>query len=358
MVRDHTPGIKSMELRVPDRRGSNSSIVREAEMPVRTVLLRSVSEVTAEQWDGLLPPGAPPFLRWGWIHALEASESATAERGWEPSHLAVRRGDRLVAVAPTWVKSHSMGEYIYDFGWANAARQMGVQYYPKLVVGVPLGPIGASKLLVGEGPDAPELRELLVAGLIELARERECSSIHALFLSDDEARLFERAGFFRRLTLQFHWRNPGYRTYEDFLSRFTAKRRHQLRRERAAASEQGVSIETVRGDSLTRAHADRAFRFYEATNERNPWGHVQLTRDFFRGVFAAFPGSVEVVEASRKGKVIAGAFNVAHGDRLFGASTTRSTRASGWTGASSSRARAASTRSREASSLRPSTART
>jgi uncharacterized protein len=122
----------------------------------------------------------------------------------------------------------------------------------------------------------------------------------------------------RRLTLQFHWTNPGYAHYDDFLSRFTSKRRHQLRRERAAAEAQGITIETVRGSALGPEHAERAWRFYESTNLKNPWGHVQLTPNFFRRVLEVFPEEIELVEARRGREVIAGAFNVASGERLFG----------------------------------------
>ncbi|HZA15106.1 MAG TPA: GNAT family N-acetyltransferase [Myxococcaceae bacterium] len=281
-------------------------------------VLSSISDVAPEEWDAVAGARAVPFIRWGWLHALEASNSAVAARGWEAAHLTCWRAERLVAAAPCWVKSHSMGEYIYDFGWADAARQIGVRYYPKLVIGVPLGPIASPKLLVREGEDADAARAALVSAARELAAERRCSSIHGLFLDEGEAAAMAAAGFTRRLTLQFHWSNPGYGSYEDFLSRFTSKRRHQLRRERAAATEQGVTIATIRGDALRAEHAERAWRFYEATNMKNPWGRVQLTRDFFTRAFKAFPQNVEVVEARRGDQVIAGAFNVASGDRLFG----------------------------------------
>jgi predicted N-acyltransferase len=281
-------------------------------------VLSSISEIAPEQWDAVAGARAVPFVRWGWLHALEASKSAVPARGWEAAHLTLWCGDGLVAAAPCWIKSHSMGEYIYDFGWAHAARQLGVAYYPKLVIGIPLGPIASPKLLVRGGEDPDPVRAALVVAAKELATERGCSSIHGLFLDEAEALVLAAAGFARRLTLQFHWRNAGYASYDDFLSRFSSKRRHQLRRERAAAEEQGMTIHTVRGEALGPEHAERAWRFYETTNLRSPWGHVQLTRDFFRRVLKAFPREIELVEARRGDEVIAGAFNVASGERLFG----------------------------------------
>jgi predicted N-acyltransferase len=211
-----------------------------------------------------------------------------------------------------------MGEYVYDFSWAQAAQTLGLDYYPKLLLGVPLSPMTAPRLLVSEGPSrSAKQRELLVAAR-QLARETGCSGVHLHYPPLDELGLAEELGLARRLTVQFHWRNPGYRNYDDFLARFSSKRRHQLRRERAAAVEQGVSIQTRRGDELTPTHAELAFRFYEATCRKNGWGGLQLNSNFFRRVFQVMPNGVEVVEAVRDGKVIAGAFNVLNGDTLYG----------------------------------------
>ncbi|MBX5481640.1 MAG: N-acetyltransferase [Myxococcaceae bacterium] len=278
-----------------------------------------MSDVDAEAWDGLGGAKSIPFIQWSWIHALEASGSASEETGWAPAHLTLWRGRKLVAAAPAYRKFHSMGEYIYDFGWANAAQELGIMYYPKLLVGVPLSPATAPRFLTAEGEDRAALVDALVRAAIEYAREEGCSGVHILYPPEEDARaIAERHDFAHRLTEQYHWRNAGYRTWDDFLARFTSKRRHQLKRERAAAAGQGISLRTVRGAELGPEHAERAWRFYEATNLRHPWGHLQLRRDFFHRVFRALPDQVELVEAVRGGKVIAGAFNLAHGDRLYG----------------------------------------
>lgn len=292
---------------------------------LRFRVLASIEEIDPEVWDGLQAAGGSdvPFLRWGWIHALESSGSASVRTGWEAAHLTLWRGERPVAVAPAWRKFHSMGEYVYDFSWANAAEQMGVPYYPKLLVGVPLAPVTAPRIRIAPGEDVAAMRSALLEAATGFARETGCSSIHVIFPPAEEARAIEGLGFARRTGMQYHWKNHGYRTYEDYLARFGAKRRHQLRRERAAAAAQGITIRTLRGadGALDRHHADLAYRFYSSTVEKNGWGHVQLNRAFFRGVFEAAGGSIEMVLAERgghEGDVIAGAFNVATPERLYG----------------------------------------
>jgi predicted N-acyltransferase len=281
-------------------------------------VLATIAEVDGGAWDRLVPEPKPPFVRHAWLLAMEESGSASRRSGWQPRHLTLWRGGSLVAAVPAYAKFHSMGEYIYDFGWADAAARMGVEYYPKLLVGAPLSPATAPKVLTAPDEDAVALGGVLRAEAVKLARKEGCSSVHVLYPPEVEADAWELEGFARRLTLQFHWRNAGYRTYEDFLARFDAKRRHQLKRERKAAGQQGLTLRTVRGQELTRDHADLAYRFYASTCQRNAWGRAQLNRDFFRRAFASLPDNVELVVAERGDEVVAGAFNLACGDRLYG----------------------------------------
>lgn len=284
----------------------------------RVRILESIADVPKAAWDGLLEPGAPPFARWDWIHSLESSGSASQRTGWEPHHVTLWRGDVLIGAAPAYRKSHSMGEYIYDFSWAHAAQELGIDYYPKLLVGVPLSPITARRFNAAPGEDLAKIRAMLLDAAVLSAEEEALSSVHVIFPPEDEAAALERAGLAHRTGMQYHWKNPGYATYDEYLARFGSKRRHQLRRERAEAEKQGIVIRTIAGPQLTQEHADLASRFYESTSSKNGWGHVQLNRAFFRSVFAAMPDAVEMVLAEKDGRVIAGAFNVGTADRLFG----------------------------------------
>ncbi|MBE2253792.1 MAG: GNAT family N-acetyltransferase [Myxococcus sp.] len=286
--------------------------------PLSLKVLDAISEVPKEAWNRLLAPGEAPVTRWEWIDAMEQSGSAVRERGWQAHHLTLWRGETLVATLPAYLKFHSMGEYVYDFGWANAAQQFGVRYYPKLLIGMPLSPVTARKLHVAGGEDVEAVRGVMMTAALELAKDVGASSVHVLFPHEDEALALEQLGFFRRATLQYHWRNPGYRTYDDYLSRFDAKRRHQLKRERGAAAQQGLMLRTVRSAELTGVHASLAARFYEATASRHAWGPVQLTPEFFQRAFSAMPDAIELVVAERGRQVVAGAFNLHSPTHLFG----------------------------------------
>jgi predicted N-acyltransferase len=217
------------------------------------------------------------------------------------------------------VKAHSLGEYIYDFGWAQAAHEAGLAYYPKLVLGAPLSPATAPRLIVAEDAVHPQaLRRALWESAEALAREEGCSGVHVLFCTAEEAGELEDAGWARRLTLQFHWHNPGYRTLDDYLQRFDSKRRNQLKRELRAPQTQGLTLRTVRGEALGPEHARAAHDFYVHTCEQFAWGRVQLNREFFERAFRALPENVELVEALRGEERIAGAFNLAHEGILYG----------------------------------------
>ena len=281
-------------------------------------VVSGISKVPREAWNALLLPLDPPVLRWEWLDALESSGSTTKRRGWEACHFTLWRGEQQIGAAPAWLKHHSMGEYVYDFAWANAARTFGIDYYPKLLVGVPLSPLTARRFICAPGEDEALVRRTLLEAVLELGRAEKLSSVHVIFPPAAEADALQQLGLFRRLGMQYHWSNPGYRTYDDYLARFDSKRRHQLKHERAAAAKQQIHLRTIRGDEVGQEHASMAFRFYEATVEKNGWGQIQLNQDFFLRAFAALKGSVELVVAERAGKTIAGAFNLSTPERLYG----------------------------------------
>jgi len=284
----------------------------------RIRVLETIADVPRSDWDALLGSERVPFVRWDWLNTLEASGSATVRTGWEPRHITVWRGARLVAASPAWRKHHSMGEHIYDFSWAEAAESAGIRYYPKLLLGVPLSPITSPRFLIAPTESRPAMIRILIGAARELARDEGCSSVHVIFPTEEESSALEKAGLARRLGLQYHWRNPGYTSYEDYLSRFSSKRRAQLRRERAAAGGQGISLVTRRGPEIGRERADLAWKLYESTCLRKYWGRTQLTRGFFRRLSETMPESIEMVEASKEGRVVGGAFNVVFADRLYG----------------------------------------
>ncbi len=292
--------------------------------PLEVHVRSTISDVPAADWDRLWahePEAATPFLSHAWLDALEQSGAAAPERGWSGRHLLLRRGGRTVAALPAWARSDSHGDFGRDWQWAAAAERAGIPYYPKLVIGVPFTPATGRRLLVAEGEDRAEMARAAVDALRDLCASEGIRSLHALHLGEEDAREFAAAGLALRLDFQFHWVNHGYGTFEDFLSRFSSKRRNAIRRERAAPAGQGIAIRTVRGDELgarPAAWARDVARLHAHSIDRMEWGMKFLDRAFHERVMRSMPGAIEVVEARREGKLVAMAMNVASPGKLFG----------------------------------------
>ncbi|MBX5482415.1 MAG: N-acetyltransferase [Myxococcaceae bacterium] len=289
-----------------------------APLPSNLRVHHAISDIPKETWNALVPPEAVPFLEWDWLHALEASGSITPERGWRPAHLAVWEGTRLVAAAPAYLKDDSHGEFVFDWTWASAAERLGFRYYPKLVLAVPLTPATGPRLLVAPGEDRRARIRELARGAVELARSEGLSSVHVLFPTEEEAQALEEDGFAIRLGVQYHWRNRGYGSFDDFLTAFRSKRRTQLRRERRAPGEQGIRLRTLRGDELSEVSAETVFRIYASTVDKYLFGHRYLTPRFFELLLRSMRSRLELVEARKDGRLVAGALNLASATTLYG----------------------------------------
>ncbi|HET6982107.1 MAG TPA: GNAT family N-acetyltransferase [Myxococcaceae bacterium] len=287
-------------------------------LPTQLKVLRSISDVPEAAWNALVDDEAAPFLEWAWLEALEDSGSVGPSSGWEPRHLTIWRGHRLVAAAPAYRKTDSSGEFVFDFSWANASERAGVPYYPKLIVAAPLTPATGRRFLVAPGEDVRARTLELARGALELAREERLSSVHLLFPMEEEARAVEPLGFAVRHGVQYHFLNEGYRAPEDVLERFTSKRRNQLKRERRAPAEQGLTLRVLRGDALAEADPRETFRLYASTVDKFAWGRRYLNTRFFIRVLERFRHRVELVQALAGERVVAGAFNLSSDRVLYG----------------------------------------
>lgn len=282
-------------------------------------VLGAMSEVSAAAWDALVPDDARPFLAWGFLDLLESSGAAVAAKGWTPRHLTLWQGEELVAAAPGYVKTHSMGELFYnDFRWSGVASRFGVDYYPKYVVTAPFSPAAGPKLLVRPGADGPGLRRRLARAALALARDEGCSSAAVLFASPGDLAALEAEGFAPGAGIQFHWENKAFSEFDGFLARFNAKRRHMVKAERAQLAKDGTVVRTLTGEALTPEVLAFASRCYEQTVAQHAWNAPHLTGAFFAGVVAAVPGAVEVVVAEDAGRRLACAFNLRGTRRLYG----------------------------------------
>ena len=276
--------------------------------------LSSLGELPATEWDALAPAGQP-FLRHAFLSALEDSGSVGAHCGWQPAHRLLRDGaGRLCAAAPAYVKSHSRGEYVFDWSWADACARAGIPYYPKLLLAVPFSPVGGARLLARDSACAAALLGAVEDGL---ALEG-LSGAHLNFTDECADQLLSgRAGWLERLGCQFHWRNRGYRDFQDFLDALASRKRKQLRKEREQVAGQGIDFDWRRGDELSEAEWDFVHACYAntyAVRGQRPY----LTRAFFSLLAARMPEAIRVVLARQGTRPVAMAFFLQGGDCLYG----------------------------------------
>ncbi len=297
---------------------------RSVELGGGVRVARRIADVPAEDWDRLQahePELAGPFVRHAFLAALEGSGSAAPGAGWRPRHLLLERAGRLVAAAPAYLEASSDGDFSRDWEWASAAAGAGLVYYPKLVLGVPATPVTGRRLLVGAGEDRGAAVAELVGAARRLARAEGAGALQVLFPPAAEARELEAAGLAARLDFQYHWRNAGYASFEEFLARFPSKRRTAIRRERRAPSEQGIALRTVPGPELARDPAGWAracFALHRGSTDRMAWGMRWVNEEFYARVFAGLPDAAEVVEARREGRLVGMAFNLVGPRARFG----------------------------------------
>lgn len=282
-------------------------------MPVEVHVARSLAEVDAAEWNAL--PGAEaPFLRHEFLHALEATGCATAATGWDAHHVLLREPDgRLAGALPLYLKSHSWGEFVFDFAWAEAYQRAGLAYYPRLVSAVPFTPATGRRLLAA----SDEARASLLGAARALGNELGASSLHILFPASPDRQFLESARLMPRLDCQFHWRNVGYGSFEDFLAGFTAEKRKKLRRERRRVAESGIVCRTVAGIQLDAATIEVVYRLHAATfalHGNAPY----LNRAFFGELARLMPENLVIELAYRGDEPVACAFMLRSADTLYG----------------------------------------
>jgi uncharacterized protein len=258
-----------------------------------------------------------PFVSHAFFASLEASGSACARTGWGPRHLTARLDGETVGIVPCYLKSHSQGEYVFDRGWADAYERAGGRYYPKLQASVPFTPATGPRLLIRDGADRERIGTALASGLVALCEMTNASSVHVTFAREAEWKFLAAHGFLQRTDQQFHWRNQGYGSFDDFLATLNSRHRKAIKRERRDAVANGITIHALSGSDITEDAWDAFFAFYMETGSRK-WGRPYLTRSFFSLIGENMPEDVLLVMARRNGRWIAGAINFIGSDTLFG----------------------------------------
>jgi uncharacterized protein len=312
-------------------------------------LLSGMAEIERNIWDSLANPGwsnlgtfngaarAPsmdtlcparrpynPFVAWDFLEALERAGTVSNRTGWTPRHAILTEsgdsnanGATITAVMPSYVKSHSQGEYVFDWGWAEGFERAGGRYYPKLQVSVPFTPVTGPRILTSPGAGEKERKQLMAGALVEITRRLGCSSAHLTFLPEEDAAILGEMGFLRRTDQQFHWTDEGYQDFEGFLAALASRKRKAIRKERETAREPGIEFEWLTGSDVTEAAWDAFFAFYTDTGSRK-WGRPYLNRRFFSLLGERMADHVLLIMARRNGRVIAGALNLIGSDTLYG----------------------------------------
>ena len=258
------------------------------------------------------------FLEWGWLASLEEAGCVGGQTGWSPQHLALYEGDRLVAACPLYLKTNSEGEFVFDYAWADAAYRGGIDYYPKMLVGVPFTPAAGVRFLVAPHLDRSGIIRALGKALRELCEENQLSSVHVNFCDEDEALCLAEVGFVQRLGYQYKWRNNGYQTFDDYLGALRHKRRNSIKRERRSMAEQGIVVDVLEGDAIPEEMYAQMYRIYRTTVDKFAWGRRYLTPTFFERLRERFRHNLCFLIARRGKEVVAGTFNVQKSGVLYG----------------------------------------
>ena len=275
--------------------------------------LERASALPAAVWNGFFPDDYP-FTRHAFLDALETHGCASAETGWTPCHALLEDEDGAVAgIAPLYLKAHSYGEFVFDFSWAEASQSIGKRYYPKLLNAVPFTPSTGPRL----GARDAAARLALASALPEIARGNRLSSLHALFLQEQDLAALGAAGCLERNDVQFHWRNRGYADFSDFVSRLSSDKRKKLLRERRRVAEAGLRFEVRAGDELDTAAWERVYTLYSNTYEERGQAPY-LSLEFFLDYGQASGTPVRLILAYDGERLVAVAITVQGGDTLYG----------------------------------------
>jgi len=283
---------------------------------MRISRIDSLAELSPRAWNALRGTDNP-FLRYEFLAALENHGCVGDDTGWIPHFLTAEHDDTLIGAVPAYVKYHSFGEFVFDWAWAQAYQNSGRPYYPKLVVAIPFTPITGARVLTADLPDSDKIAEALVQATLDHARAMGVSSLHWLFINDHDTPRLERHGLMRRSGCQFHWSNPGYRDFEDFLAGLSSEKRKKIRRERRHVEEADIEFEILRGTEIDEAQWSAYYGFYQDTFWKK--GHTgPLTYDFHRALGTDMPENVILIMARHGGRYVAGAFFLRSHDTLYG----------------------------------------
>ncbi len=290
-------------------------------------LLTSINAIPAADWNtlnfnhsvdlGQSAANATPLLSHAFLSALESSGSVGTGTGWSPRHLIVKRGDHLIGAIPLYLKSHSYGEYVFDWAWADAYQRSGLDYYPKLLSAIPFSPITSARLLSQRASVTSNVRQLMIDALESAMQQHKLSSVHVLFPDEASAQQFEAAGWLKRTGVQFRWQNKNYTNFEDFLAILSHDKRKKIHQERKKVQLAGVVCRPIKGAEVSDGDWDFFYACY-CNTYREHHSTPYLTRAFFSEIGTTMPENCLLILAEIDGKPIASALNIYSETTLYG----------------------------------------
>lgn len=259
--------------------------------------IHKMAEIPSQDWDALAKPLKTPFLEWEWLNNLETSGSATGRTGWQPCHLTVWRDRQLVAAAPLYLKSHSYGEFVFDHQWADLGHRLGIQYYPKLLGMTPFTPAVGYRFLIAGNENEAEITDLMVNAIEHFCDRNRINGCHFLFVDPQWRETMENYGFSSWLHHSYIWTNKDFHNFNDYLSVFNANQRRNIKRERKAVKNAGLTIKVLAGEQIPHHLFPLIYQFYSSTCDKFYWGSKYLTRKFFQQLYPNYRERVVLVTA-------------------------------------------------------------
>ena len=283
---------------------------------LETRVIKTIKDTDVESYNSIQDRGHP-FFDYEFLYCLEESGCIGPGTGWDPRYILLFENEKLIGSLPFFIKTDSYGEFIFDWEWARAYQQAGLDYYPKGVIGIPFTPTTGRRIIVHPEYDFKKCANKLILSALKLAGDLGLSSIHCLFVNEDEQKLFTEAGFMERITHQYHWHNRDYDDFDAFLGDLKSSKRKQIRKERKAINESGIEINVLSGSDITKEHIREMWQFYFDTHSRK-WGNAYLNYSFFDLIHDKFSDKIVMVMAKNSGMWLGGSFNFIKDSTLFG----------------------------------------
>lgn len=279
--------------------------------------ISNIEEIENSQWDKLAK-SAGPFLQYTFLHALEKSKSVCLETGWQPQHLIIYQEKELIGILPLYIKTHSYGEYVFDFAWANTFKQYGLNYYPKLVSAIPFTPVTGSRLLLKDDIDRNTVIQRICSTIQQKIKSSGLSSMHWLFVDQAfSAELAKRKQLSRR-SVQFQWFNKNYQDFNDYLSHFNSRKRKNVNNERAKVAEAGITTMRLSGEYINQDALDLFYRCYQQTYIKRSGHEGYLNQEFFTQLLNTMPHNLLLVIAYQADEPVASALFIFDEKQLCG----------------------------------------